>query len=108
MKIFLAVSAVWVLVCSSPALAAEQLSSAPQVTPSQLQELQKTMQQDESIMATIQTLLTDPEVQAILNDPELLSAIMSNNTAALMASPKFLAVMNNPKIKEIQQKVGAH
>ena len=71
---------------------------------SQVEDLKRSMAEDEDIMAIIRSLQDEPEVQAVLEDPELVQAIESNDLGTLMSDPKFMKLLNNPKIREIQRR----
>lgn len=70
----------------------------------QLEGVQQSLGNDDSIMEIIQSLQDDPELKAVLNDPEIMQAVQAGDVQALMANPKFMALLNNPKIQEIQRR----
>jgi len=72
---------------------------------SEIQALQKGMQNDQEIMAIISSLQNDPDFQKIMSDPDILNAVNSGDIAALISNPKFMSLLNNQKIQDIQQKL---
>jgi hypothetical protein len=72
----------------------------------QVEQVQRSLTADDSIMQTIKSLQNDPEVQAVLNDPQVMQAVETDDLAALMANPKFLDLLRNPKVQEIQRRAG--
>jgi len=70
-----------------------------------VQNLQKTIVENEVIMQKILALQNDPRMQEILQDPEIMKALDSGNFAALLSNPTFLEMMNSPEILEIQREI---
>jgi hypothetical protein len=72
----------------------------------QVEEAQRSLAADDSIMETITSLQNDPEVQAVLSDPQVMQAVEAGDLATLMANPKFVELLSNPKVQEIQRRSG--
>ena len=72
---------------------------------SEIQALQKGMQNDQEIMAIISSLQNDPDFQKIMSDPDILNAVNSGDIAALISNPKFMSLLNNQEIQDIQKKL---
>jgi hypothetical protein len=68
----------------------------------EVEEIQRSLAGDGSLMDIITSLGDDPEVQAVLSDPRLMQAVQSGDLSTLMASPKFMDLLANPRIQEIQ------
>ena len=70
-----------------------------------IQDLQKSIMENEMIMQKVLSLQNDPRMQEILQDPDILKALNSGNFAALLSNPKFLEMMNSTEIREIQKEL---
>ena len=81
----------------------EELNQAGDVH-KKVEEIQRSLAADDSLVEIITSLGDDPEVQAVLSDPQLMQAVESGDLPTLMASPKFMDLLANPKIQEIQSR----
>ena len=76
-----------------------------QSSPKDIQDLQKSIMENETIMQKVLSLQNDPRMQEILQDPEILEALNSGNFTALLSNPKFLELLNSTEIQEIQKEI---
>ena len=76
-----------------------------QASPKDVQDLQKSIMENETIMQKVLSLQNDPRMQEILQDPEIIKAINTGNFTALLSNPKFLELMNSTEIQEIQKEI---
>jgi hypothetical protein len=74
----------------------------------QVEEAQRSLAADDSVMEIITSLQNDPEVQAALSDPQVVQAVEAGDLTTLMANPKFLELLRNPKVQEIQRRSGTN
>jgi hypothetical protein len=70
----------------------------------QLDDVQRSLATDDSIMQIITSLHDDPDVQSVLSDPKVMQAMQTGDLPALMANPKLMELLANPKIQEIQRR----
>jgi len=85
---------------------APNMQSAPSASSnSQLEDLQRRILGDDSVMNSVTALQGDPLFQDILNDPSILDALRSGNLEALERNPKVLRLMDDPRVKDITRKL---
>jgi hypothetical protein len=73
------------------------------ITQETIQQTQQTLMADPKINASIQKLMTDPEIMKIFQDPELMKAISSMDPTTIQSNPKIQKLLQNPKIQIILQ-----
>jgi len=72
---------------------------------SDIQDVQKSLLEDQDIFKIILSLQDDPKIQEILKDPETMRAVQSGDIQSLMSNPKFMELLNHPKFREINKKM---
>jgi hypothetical protein len=71
-----------------------------------IEALKSAIMSSTSLMSSITSLQSDPQVQALLADPEILRAVQTLDFETLSRSPKVQALMQNPKVKALQAEIG--
>ena len=83
------------------AVATAQIPSDIADTGQGLEAIRSGLMGNESTMAIIRGLQSDPDVQAILRDPELMSALQRMDLESLGKNSNIQRLMNNPKVKKL-------
>lgn len=73
----------------------------------QMQQMQRTMMSDPSILEDIQELAEDPEFLKIIQDPEFMNAVQQKDVNKLENNPSANQLMKNPKMKNLIDKINS-